>query len=30
MEADSTHKYDTKDYTRIDPQFGTNEDLPDW
>ena len=24
MEADSTHKYDTKDYTRIDPQFGTN------
>lgn len=27
MEADSTHKYDTKDYTRIDPQFGTNEDF---
>ena len=22
MEADSNHKYDTKDYTRIDPQFG--------
>ncbi len=27
MEADSNHKYDTKDYTRIDPHFGTNEDF---
>lgn len=25
MEAESTHKYDTKDYTKIDPHFGTNE-----
>lgn len=27
MEADSSHKYDTKDYTKIDPQFGTKEDF---
>lgn len=25
MEAESNHKYDTKDYTKIDPHFGTNE-----
>lgn len=27
MEAESNHKYDTKDYTKIDPQFGSAEDL---
>ena len=27
MEAESTHKYDTRDYTKIDPQFGTNEEF---
>lgn len=26
-EACSNHKYDTTDYTRIDPQFGTNDDM---
>lgn len=25
--ADSVHKYDTRDYTRVDPNFGTNADL---
>lgn len=25
--SDSNHKYDTKDYFTVDPQFGTNEDL---
>ncbi|MFA6457748.1 MAG: glycoside hydrolase family 13 protein, partial [Bacteroidota bacterium] len=25
FEAQSTHKYNTKDYSRIDPSFGTNE-----
>lgn len=25
FEADSNHKYNTKDYTKIDPSFGTNE-----
>lgn len=27
--SDSNHKYDTKDYFTVDPQFGTNEDLAD-
>jgi glycosidase len=27
FEADSTHKYDTINYFKIDPQFGTNEDF---
>lgn len=27
MEAESNHKYDTKDYTKIDPYFGTNEEF---
>lgn len=27
MEAESNHKYDTKDYTKIDPHFGTNEEF---
>lgn len=27
FEAYSAHKYDTKDYFKIDPQFGTNEDF---
>lgn len=27
MEAESNHKYDTTDYTRIDPHFGTNEEF---
>lgn len=27
MEAESTHKYDTRDYTKIDPHFGTNEEF---
>lgn len=27
MEADSNHKYDTKDYTKIDPQFGDSETM---
>lgn len=27
MEADSNHKYDTKDYTKIDPQFGDAETM---
>ncbi|ONI44974.1 alpha-glycosidase [Candidatus Epulonipiscioides gigas] len=27
MKAESTHKYDTTDYTKIDPDFGTNEDF---
>lgn len=26
-ESPSSHKYDTNDYFKIDPQFGTNEDL---
>ncbi len=25
--ADSVHKYDTRDYEQVDPDFGTNEDL---
>lgn len=25
--ADSVHKYDTRDYTMVDPDFGTNTDL---
>ena len=25
--ADSVHKYDTRDYETVDPDFGTNEDL---
>lgn len=25
--SDSNHKYDISDYKRVDPQFGTNEDL---
>lgn len=25
--SDSNHKYDTKDYFAVDPQFGSNEDL---
>ncbi len=25
--ADSVHKYDTRDYESVDPDFGTNEDL---
>lgn len=25
--ADSVHKYDTRDYERVDPDFGTDEDL---
>lgn len=27
FEADSNHKYNTKNYRRVDPQFGTNEEL---
>lgn len=27
MESESNHKYDTKDYTKIDPYFGTNEEF---
>lgn len=27
FEADSNHKYNTKDYRKVDPQFGTNEEL---
>lgn len=27
FEADSNHKYNTKDYRRVDPHFGTNEQL---
>ena len=27
MEAESNHKYDTTDYTKIDPHFGTNEEF---
>lgn len=27
FEADSTHKYDTIDYFKIDPSFGTNDDF---
>lgn len=27
FEADSNHKYNTKDYRKTDPHFGTNEDL---
>ena len=27
MEAESNHKYDTKDYTKIDPHFGEKEDF---
>lgn len=27
MEAESNHKYDTKDYTKIDPHFGKKEDF---
>ncbi len=27
MEAESNHKYDTTDYTKIDPYFGTEEDF---
>lgn len=27
MEAESTHKYDTTDYTKIDPSFGSNRDF---
>lgn len=27
MEAESNHKYDTRDYTKIDPCFGTNEEF---
>lgn len=27
FEADSSHKYDTTDYYKIDPQFGTEEDF---
>lgn len=27
FEADSNHKYNTKNYRRVDPHFGTNEEL---
>lgn len=27
MEAESNHKYDTRDYTKIDPYFGDNEEF---
>lgn len=27
FEADSNHKYDTKNYWKVDPSFGSNEDL---
>lgn len=27
MEAESNHKYDTKDYMKIDPYFGSNEEF---
>ena len=27
FEANSNHKYNTKDYKKVDPHFGTNEDL---
>jgi glycosidase len=27
FQASSNHKYDTADYTRVDPAFGTNEDF---
>ena len=27
MEAESNHKYDTRDYTKIDPYFGNNEEF---
>lgn len=27
MQAESNHKYDTTDYTKIDPSFGTEEDM---
>ncbi|WP_251388726.1 glycoside hydrolase family 13 protein [Mediterraneibacter agrestimuris] len=27
MQAESNHKYDTTDYTRIDPHFGTDEEF---
>ncbi|MFA7417690.1 MAG: glycoside hydrolase family 13 protein [Acholeplasma sp.] len=27
FESNTAHKYDTKDYFKIDPQFGTNEDF---
>ena len=27
FEADSNHKYNTRDYKKVDPHFGTNEDL---
>ncbi|MBP3199773.1 MAG: alpha-glycosidase [Butyrivibrio sp.] len=27
FEARSNHKYNTRDYRKVDPQFGTNEDL---
>lgn len=27
FEADSNHKYNTKDYRKVDPHFGTNEEL---
>lgn len=27
FEADSNHKYNTKNYKKVDPQFGTNEEL---
>ena len=29
FESPSTHKYDTTDYFRIDPEFGTMDDLKD-
>ena len=27
FESDSNHKYNTRDYKKVDPHFGTNEDL---
>lgn len=29
FESPSAHKYDTKDYLKVDPSFGTNQDLKD-
>ncbi|GEM45614.1 maltodextrin glucosidase [Deinococcus cellulosilyticus NBRC 106333 = KACC 11606] len=30
FESPSSHKYDTQDYHRIDPHFGTNQDFARW